>query len=185
MGEEEARQEFAFIKGEKVPEALAVEQPQAPGKAPFVDLPRWDETIQRDVPKDQPVGDKRMAENEPGAKKADKNPSVDEQLDKLVAFSYPRITLERAVQRVSAEIHVPVTIISRDLTQAGISRHHAIQLEVYLLSASECLQHILSLVDRSGRLTFVLRTRPDGREEIAITTHAGIAERIEGRPGEF
>ena len=44
---------------------------------------------------------------------------------------------------------------------------------------------IMALVDRSERLTFVVRQRPDGREEIAITTHAGIAERNERRAGEF
>jgi hypothetical protein len=195
---EEAKQEFAALE-EREPERMAVKEqeplamaegvkPAAPVEQPrtrpneaMADVPNWEEIMRRP---NRPE-DANRAEKEAGGKKADKHPPADEQLNKLVTFSYPRITLERAMQRVSAEIGIPITFVTRDLAQAGISKNHSLQLEVFNLTAGECLHHIMALVDRSGRLTFVVRRRADGREEIAVTTHAGVAERNEPRQGEF
>ena len=104
-------------------------------------------------------------------------------LDKPIKLGFPRDTLERAIELLSKEIDVPITILGSDLQLEGITKNQSFGLDERDRPARDVLRKVLSLANREGKLVYVIRKAGEG-EGIFITTRAAAAKRKEALPPE-
>ena len=87
-------------------------------------------------------------------------------LDKLVTFTDPRITTEKAVERVSQQTGLTIEIEVDELQKEGITKNQSFGIELKAARAREAIEIILLKGDPKGRLTYFVKE--DGT--IVITT---------------
>jgi hypothetical protein len=87
-------------------------------------------------------------------------------LDKLVTFTDPKITTEKAVERVSQQTGLTIEIEVDELQKEGITKNQSFGIELKAARAGEAIELILLKGDPKGRLTYFVKE--DGT--IVITT---------------
>lgn len=131
----------------------------------------------------------RLKDNEVEIPKADNLSSAD-RLNQLTSLSFPKETLEKALEMLAANIQVPIQIAGRDLQLEGITKNQTFSLNLRDLPAREILLEVLRLAnpdraatgpaDARQKLVYVVRG-----EEIIVTTRKAALERGENLPEVF
>jgi hypothetical protein len=97
-------------------------------------------------------------------------------LAKITSLSFERDTFETAVQILSDDIGVPMTIRGADLQLEGITKNQPMTLLEENKPAAEILKTILIKANPDGKLVYVILKNSAGEEEIQITTRVGAAK---------
>jgi serine/threonine protein kinase len=105
--------------------------------------------------------------------------SIPERLRAQTSLSFPRDTLETAIELLSAAIDVPIEIVGRDLQADGITRNQSFGLDARDLPAAAILQQILAQANPDGKLVCVLGKTDQGQPQLMITTRAAAQRRQE------
>ncbi len=105
-------------------------------------------------------------------------------LDKKIDLGFPRDTLEHAIELLSKEIDVPITILGSDLQLEGITKNQSFALDERDRPAREVIKKVLALSNPQGKLVYVIKSQSGGGEAIFITTRAAAAKRNEPLPAE-
>jgi hypothetical protein len=100
-------------------------------------------------------------------------------LQKKISLSFPRDTLERAIELVSQEMGIKIVILGADLRRDGITKNQSFEIDERQQPAGEILQKILARSSPDGKLVFVIRSSESGGEAIFITTRSAALERGE------
>jgi serine/threonine-protein kinase len=112
--------------------------------------------------------------------------TVAQRLEKPMPLSFPRNTLERALEMVSEEIGVPIIILGTDLQVEGITKNQSFGMDEPEQPAREILRKILAKADQAGRLLYVIKRREeDGQQVLYVTTRAAAEKRQDPIPPEF
>lgn len=107
-------------------------------------------------------------------------------LEQIVSLSFPRNTLERALEMLGEEIGLPVEILGSDLQLEGITKNQSFGLDLRERPAVEILREILLLASPDGKLVYVLRPADGGQPAtIVVTTRAAATKRGDPLPPEF
>ena len=109
--------------------------------------------------------------------------TVEERLNRPISLSFPRQTLEQAIELFGREAGIEVEILGGDLQLEGITKNQSFGLETSNLSAGEVLQKILEQASPDGKLIYVIRQDPaQGVARLYVTTKASAAKRGEKVP---
>lgn len=101
-----------------------------------------------------------------------------QRLQRRISLSFPRQTLEQAIEQFARECGVPVEIQGGDLQLEGITRNQSFGLKANDLPAAEVLERILRQASPDGKLVYIVQRQADsGREQIIITTQAAAEKR--------
>ena len=122
--------------------------------------------------------------------------TLDEKLQRTTSLSFPKESLQQALQILSEDIGVPITILGRDLQLEGITKNQSLRLDLHDRLAGEILLEVLLRAnpDRTARgaddlkqkLVYSIREASDAKPaEIVITTRAAAARRGERLPEVF
>lgn len=106
-------------------------------------------------------------------------PTVAERLRETTSLSFPRSTLEGALETLSQQLRVPIEIVGRDLQLEGITKNQSFGLEARDVSAAEILKKILRQASPDGKLVYVVGVGPRGAATIFVTTRAAAELRGE------
>jgi hypothetical protein len=116
--------------------------------------------------------------------------SVTEQLDQVTTLSFPKETLEKALEMLSMDLKIPLQIAGRDLQLEGITKNQTLSLDLRDRKAGDILVAILrqanpdrtatSAADPRQKLVFVIRG-----DAIIVTTRSAAAQRNEELPEVF
>lgn len=107
--------------------------------------------------------------------------SIQQRLQEKKSLSFPRNTLERAINLLAEEVGVPMVIVIDDLQREGITKNQSFRLDEEDKPGEEILRAILLTGSPDGKLVYVVRETDEG-PSIAITTRAAAAERKEELP---
>ena len=107
-------------------------------------------------------------------------------LTQIVSLSFPRNTLERALEMLSEEIGVPIEILGNDLQLEGITKNQSFGLDLRERPAVEILRAILLRASPDGKLVYIPR-EADGEQpmSIVVSTRAAATKRGDPLPPEF
>ncbi len=116
-------------------------------------------------------------------------------LTKITSLSFPKDTLEAALEQLSQDIGVPIVIRGPDLQADGITKNQSFGINISNKPAEEILVQILRLAnpdksatgpgDKLQKLVYIIEQKPDKTEQIVITTRARAAERHNELPAAF
>ena len=106
-------------------------------------------------------------------------------LSKKISLSFPRDTLQHALELLAAEMGVDVVILGRDLQIEGITKNQSFALDERDQPAGDILRKVLALANPDGKLVYVIKPADRGTEAIFITTRAAAAKRGEPLPAEL
>jgi hypothetical protein len=104
-------------------------------------------------------------------------PSVRSALQKPISLSFPRDTLERAIELLSQEMGTKIVILGADLRRDGITKNQSFEIDERQQPAGEILRKILARSSPDGKLVYVIRGAEGGGEAIFITTRSAALER--------
>jgi hypothetical protein len=96
-----------------------------------------------------------------------------------VSLSFPRDTLERALELLAREIDTPIIILGADLQTEGITKNQSFGLDERDKTARDVLAKVLAQANPDGKLVYVIKPGEEGDEAIYITTRAAAARRQE------
>ncbi|MEQ8839260.1 MAG: hypothetical protein RID07_20815, partial [Lacipirellulaceae bacterium] len=118
--------------------------------------------------------------------------TVEDRLAKVTSPSFPKDTLEQALNLLSEDIGVPITILGRDLQLEGITKNQSFGIDLRDKPAREILLEILLLAnpDRTAtgpddvkqKLLYVMRENP---ARIEVTTRTAAEKRGDQLPDVF
>jgi hypothetical protein len=121
--------------------------------------------------------------------------SVSERLKRNTTLSFPRDTLEAALEQLSRDIGVDIVIAGADLQADGITKNQSFGIDLSNRPAEEILVAILRLAnpDKSAtgpddprqKLVYVIAQESGKDEQIVITTRTGAAARGGELPAVF
>ncbi|MDZ4817590.1 MAG: hypothetical protein SGJ20_01310, partial [Planctomycetota bacterium] len=112
--------------------------------------------------------------------------SVAERLKKKITITFPKETLEKAMQILSEEIGVPVEILGGDLQLDGITKNQSLAIDEKDQPADQILQKIMLRANPDGKLVYVIKLNPSsGDMAIFITTRAAVGKRGDTLPPEL
>jgi hypothetical protein len=121
--------------------------------------------------------------------------SIHERLRQNTSLSFPRETLEAALEQLSRDIGVDIVIAGADLQAEGITKNLSFGMDLSNRSAEEILVEILRMAnsdksaagpsDTRQKLVYVVAGDPEKGEYIVITTRAQALSRGDGLPGIF
>ncbi len=106
-------------------------------------------------------------------------PTAASALEKRISLSFPRDTLERAVELLSQEIGVKIVILGSDLRRQGITKNQSFAIDERDQPAGQILRKILARSNPDGKLVYVIRAIDGGGQAIFITTRDAAQERGE------
>lgn len=106
-------------------------------------------------------------------------------LDRIVSLSFPRDTLERTMELLSAEMGIPIMILGADLQLEGITKNQSFALDERDQPARQVLLKVLKLANPDGKLVYVPKLDAAGNKTLVITTRAAAARRGDALPPEF
>lgn len=93
------------------------------------------------------------------------------------SLSFPRSTLEGAIETLGGQLGVRMEIVGRDLQLEGITKNQSFGLDARDLPAGEILLQILRQASPDGKLVYVIGTTDDGARAVFITTRAAAQQR--------
>lgn len=109
--------------------------------------------------------------------------TIEERLDRPISLSFPRQTLEQAIELFASESGIATEILGGDLQLEGITKNQSFGLEAANLPARQVLAAILRQASSENKLTYVVRPHPQTNEPaLYITTRAAAARRGEQIP---
>ncbi len=118
------------------------------------------------------------------------NMPITQQLDQLTTLSFPKETLENALQTLAADLKIPIQIAGRDLQLEGITKNQTLKLDLHDRPSGEILVELLRLAnpDRTAtgpadprqKLVYVIRS-----SGIIVTTRSAAVGRGEELPAVF
>jgi serine/threonine-protein kinase len=109
--------------------------------------------------------------------------TVAELLKKKTTLTFPRDTLEKALQMLFDDIGVKHQILGSDLQLEGITKNQSFGLDEHDKPAEEILRKIMRLANPDGKLVYVIKPQaPGGPEMLFITTRAAAAKRGDKLP---
>lgn len=118
--------------------------------------------------------------------------TIEQRLAKVTSLSFPKDTLEQALNLLAEDIGVPITILGRDLQLEGITKNQSFGINLRDKPAEEILLEILLLAnpDRTAtgpaepkqKLVYVVRDNPPG---IEVTTRTSVEKRGNKLPSIF
>ena len=106
-------------------------------------------------------------------------PAARSALQKPISLSFPRDTLERAIELLSQEMGTKIVILGADLRRDGITKNQSFEIDERQQPAGEILRKILARSSPDGKLVYVIRSAEGGVEAIFITTRSAALERGE------
>jgi hypothetical protein len=116
-------------------------------------------------------------------------------LRRPTSLRFQRDTLESALEQLSQDIAVPITIRGPDLQADGITKNQSFGIDIADRPAGEVLIEILRLAnpdktatgpnDVKQKLVYVIGKSENGDEQIFVTTRAAAASRGEELPEAF
>jgi hypothetical protein len=106
-------------------------------------------------------------------------PAARAALQKQISLSFPRDTLERAIELLSQEIGAKIEIVGADLRRDGITKNQSFEIDERQQPAGEILRKILARSSPDGKLVYVIRSSPGGGDAIFITTRSAALARGE------
>jgi hypothetical protein len=124
-------------------------------------------------------------------------PSVAARLERVCSLTFPRETLQKALELLAQELGIPIEIVGGDLQLEGITQNQSFGLEQRDRPGGEILLEILRQAnpDRTAagpadprqQLVYVVRAAAGGGPpaRIAVTTRKAAAERGEPLPAVF
>jgi hypothetical protein len=108
----------------------------------------------------------------------------------VTTLSFPKETLEKALEMLSMDLKIPLQIAGRDLQLEGITKNQTLSLDLRDRKAGDILVAILrqanpdrtatSAADPRQKLVFVIRG-----DAIIVTTRSAAAQRNEELPEVF
>ncbi|MBS0210184.1 MAG: hypothetical protein JSS27_14645 [Planctomycetes bacterium] len=111
---------------------------------------------------------------------------VTELLARRTTLSFPRNSLEKALEMLSENTNIPITMREQDLQLEGITRGSSFGIHEVDKPAREIIRALLERSSRKDKAVFVIRRKPDGSgEEVVITTRAAVIKNGEQLPPEF
>jgi hypothetical protein len=132
----------------------------------------------------------RLSEAEPGIESATVEFSLADRLQQISTLSFPKETLENALEILAADARLPIQIAGRDLQLEGITKNQTFALDLRNRPAAEILVEVLRRAnpdreangpnDPRQKLVYVIRD-----EEVIVTTRAAAAQRGEQLPEVF
>lgn len=121
-----------------------------------------------------------------------KEETVEQRLAKVTSLSFPKDTLEQALNLLAEDIGVPITILGRDLQLEGITKNQSFGIDLRDKPAEEILLEILLLAnpdrtatgpaDTKQKLVYVAR---ENRPGIEVTTRTAAEKRGDKLPSIF
>ncbi len=112
--------------------------------------------------------------------------TVAERLKKKTTLSFPRDTLEKALQLLFDDVGVKYQILGADMQLEGITKNQSFGLDERDKPADEILRKIMLLANPDGKLVYVVKSAPAGGPEMVfITTRAAAAKRGDKLPPEL
>jgi hypothetical protein len=121
--------------------------------------------------------------------------SVNERLKRNTTLSFPRDTLEAALEQLSRDVGVDIVIAGTDLQAEGITKNQSFGIDLSDRPAEEILVAILQLAnpdkaatgpqDPRQKLVYVISQGSGKDEQIVITTRTGAAARGDELPAVF
>jgi hypothetical protein len=121
--------------------------------------------------------------------------TTEERLAKVTSLRFTKDTLEAALEQLSQDIGVPITIRGPDLQTEGITKNQSFGIDISNKPAQEILVEVLRLAnpdktatdatDKRQKLVYVIEQKPDKTEEIVVTTRGRAAERRQELPAAF
>jgi hypothetical protein len=123
-------------------------------------------------------------------------PTVEEKLLQVTSLSFPKETLERALEILAEDLGVKIEIAGRDLQLEGITKNQSFGIDLRDKRAGEILLAVLrlanpdrtadSLADAKQKLVYVLREDANGGlGAIVVTTRAAAIRRGDPLPDVF
>jgi hypothetical protein len=104
--------------------------------------------------------------------------SVSQRLQKKITMTFPRNTLEMALQMLGNDTGVPITIIGHDLQMEGITKNQSFAFDERDQPAYVLLGKMMQICDPGGKLICVVRQGAVG-EELFLTTRVAARQRGE------
>jgi hypothetical protein len=112
--------------------------------------------------------------------------TVDERLRQTLSLSFPRQTLEQAIELFARECGIVAEILGGDLQLEGITKNQSFGLSTTDLPASQVLEQILRQASPDGKLIYIVKPHPEsGVATIYITTRGAAAQRGDPIPPEL
>lgn len=121
--------------------------------------------------------------------------SVQDRLVARTSLSFPRDTLETALNTLASDVGVPIVILGNDLQLEGITKNQSFSIELRDRRAREILVEILRLAnpdktaagpdDPRQKLIYVIGPDAAGIETIRVTTRQAAEQRGDDLPAEF
>ena len=117
---------------------------------------------------------------------ADAKPkSVAEKLASKITLTFPRESLERALELWSNEVGVKVVMLGTDMMAEGITKNQSINdFDEQNVGAEAVLLKILKIANPEGKLVYILKPESSGSQEIVvqITTRSAVKSRGDKLP---
>ncbi len=121
--------------------------------------------------------------------------SLEEKLSRVTSLSFPKDTLQRALELLAEDLGITIEIAGRDLQLEGITKNQSFGLALKNRPGREILLAVLEQAnpDRTAtgprdvkqKLVYVIRPGGDGVGAIVVTTRAAAGLRGEQLPEEF
>lgn len=121
--------------------------------------------------------------------------NIKDQLSKVTSLKFAKDTLEAALEQLSQDIGVPIVIRGPDLQADGITKNQSFGIDIGDKPAEVILVEILRLAnpdktstgphDARQKLIYIIETKPDKSEQIAVTTRAKAKDRRDELPPAF
>jgi hypothetical protein len=112
--------------------------------------------------------------------------SLDELLARPISLSFPRESLDRAMDLLAKELGVEIVILGADLQLEGITKNQSLNnVDQRDQPADAVLRKLLALANPDDKLVYVVKASEGGREAIFITTRAAAKKRGEQLPAGF
>ncbi|MEX0676315.1 MAG: protein kinase [Pirellulales bacterium] len=112
--------------------------------------------------------------------------SVAEMLQKRISLSFPRESLDRAIDILSRELEIEIVILGSDLQLEGITKNKALNnVDERDQPADAILRKLLRLANPDGKLVYVIKPDDSGSEAVFITTRQAAGKRGDKLPAGF
>lgn len=112
--------------------------------------------------------------------------TVADKLKQKTSLSFPKNTLEKALELLGDDIGVEILMVGKDFQEEGITKNQSFKLDEREKPAVEILLAIMKQADPAGRLVYVIKPKEGGGGEVLyVMTRAGVAKRGEKLPAEL
>ncbi|MCA9234882.1 MAG: hypothetical protein KDA44_05400 [Planctomycetales bacterium] len=122
--------------------------------------------------------------------------TIEQKLQTITSLSFPKDSLQQALELLSGDIGVPIEILGGDLQLDGITKNQSFGIDLRDRPAAEILLEVLlranpdrtatGPADPKQKLVYAIRPGANGQPgRIVVTTRAAAAKRREPLPGIF